>query len=106
MWQEGTGGKDFPVLRNSRSRYVERNNNNDDIPYSSKRGSKFLWSGMFVIEVINHVIVAVLLEICVFHLRLMLLYCDIQFVNGIIIGKTLLLVCFPRIFGRCSSLKL
>ena len=40
------------------------------IPYSSK----FLWSGMFVIEVINHVIVAVLLEIRVFHLRLTLLY--------------------------------
>ena len=33
MWQEGTGGKDFPVLRNSRSRYVEHNDNNDDIPY-------------------------------------------------------------------------
>ena len=59
MWQEGTGGKYFPVLRNSRSRYVKCNDNNDDIPYSSK----FLWSGMFVIEVINHVIVAVLLEI-------------------------------------------
>ena len=57
------------MLRNSRSRYVERNDNNDDIPYSSK----FLWSGMFMIEVINHVIVAVLLEIRVFHLRLMLL---------------------------------
>ena len=25
MWQEGTGEKDFPVLRDSRSRYVERN---------------------------------------------------------------------------------
>ena len=36
--------------------------------------SKFLWSGMFVIEVINHVIMAVLLEIHVFHLRLTLLY--------------------------------
>ena len=36
--------------------------------------SKFLWSGMFVIEVIDHVIMAVLLEIRVFHLRLMLLY--------------------------------
>ena len=61
MWQEGTGGKDFLVLRNSRSRYVERIDNNDDIPYSSK----FLWSGMFVIEVINNVIVTVLLEILV-----------------------------------------
>ena len=29
--QEGTAGKDFPVLRNSRSRYVERNNNNDEV---------------------------------------------------------------------------
>ena len=66
MWQEGTGGKDFLVLRNSRSRYVERIDNNDDIPYSSK----FLWSGMFVIEVINNVIVTVLFEIRVFHLRL------------------------------------
>ena len=56
------------MLRNSRSRYVECNN--DDIPYSSK----FLQYGMFVIEVINHMIVAVLLEIRVFHLRLMLLY--------------------------------
>ena len=55
------------MLRDSRSRHVERN---DDIPYSSK----FLWSGMFVIEVINHVIVVVLLEICIFHLRLTLLY--------------------------------
>ena len=37
--------------------------------------SKFLWSGMFVIqEVIRHVIMAVLLEIHVFHLRLTLLY--------------------------------
>ena len=61
MWQEGTGGKDFPMLRNSRSRYVERNDNNVD-------SFRFLWSGMFVIEVINHVIVAVLLEIRVFHL--------------------------------------
>ena len=43
------------------------------IPYSSK----FLWSGMFVIEVINHAIVAVLLKIRVFHLRLTLLYRDI-----------------------------
>ena len=59
MWQEGTGGKYFPVLRNSRSRYVKCNDNNDDIPYSSK----FLWPGMFVIEVTNHVIVAVLSEI-------------------------------------------
>ena len=61
MWQDGTGGKDFPVLYicNSRSRYVERNDNNHDIPYSSK----FLWSGMFAIEVINHVIVAILLEV-------------------------------------------
>ena len=25
MWQEGTGEKDFPVLRDSRSRYIERN---------------------------------------------------------------------------------
>ena len=61
MRQEGTGGKDFPVLYicNSRSRYVEHNDNNDDIPYSSK----FLWSEMFVIEVINHVIVVVLLKV-------------------------------------------
>ena len=44
------------MLCNSRSRYVEHNDNNDDISYSSK----FLWSGMFVIEVINHVIVVVL----------------------------------------------
>ena len=42
-----------------------------------RNSSKFLCSGMFVIEVINHVIVAVLLEIRVFHLRLMLLYHDI-----------------------------
>ena len=31
----------------------------------------------------------------------------LQYVNGTIVGKTLLLVaglfCFPRIFGRCSS---
>ena len=108
MWQEGTEGKDFPVLRNSRSRCVECNDNNDAILYSSK----FLWSGMFVIEVINHVIMAVLLEICVFHLRLTLLY------HGIILPSvreryykrqdyTLLLVaglfCFPHIFGRCLS---
>ena len=46
MWQEGTGGKDFPVLRDSRSRYVAHNDNNDDIPYSSK----FLWSEIFVIR--------------------------------------------------------
>ena len=74
------------------------------IPYSSK----FLWSGMFVIEVINHVIVAVLLEIRVFHLRLMLLYLDIilpsvcdRYYNrqDSVAG----LFCFPRIFGRCSS---
>ena len=32
VWQEGTGEKDFPVLRDSRSRYVQRNDNNDDIP--------------------------------------------------------------------------
>ena len=92
--------KDFPVLRNSRSRYAECNN--DDIPYSSK----FLQHGMFVIEVINHMIVAVLLEIRVFHLRLMLLYRGIfylQFVNGTIIGKSLLLVLFSMYFGRCSS---
>ena len=87
MWQEGTGGKDFPVLHNSRSRYVEHNDNNDDIPYSSK----FLWSGKFVIEVINHVIVALLLEIRVFYLRLTLFCCTValfylQFVNGTIIG--------------------
>ena len=37
-------------------RYVECNDNNNDIPYSFK----LLWSGMFVIEVINHVIMAVL----------------------------------------------
>ena len=46
------------MLRNSRSRYVERNDNNDDIPYSSK----FLWFVIFVIEVINHVIVAYYLK--------------------------------------------
>ena len=94
MWQEGTGGKDFPVLRNSRSRYVECNDNNDDIPYSSK----FLWSGMFT----------VLLEIRVFHLRLMLLYRGIilpsvreQYYNrqDSVAG----LFCFPHIFGRCLS---
>ena len=76
-----------------------------DILYSSK----FLWSGMLVTEVINHVIVAVLIEICVFHLRLMLLY------NGIILPSVREqyyknsqdfvagLFCFPRIFGRCLS---
>ena len=73
MWQEGTEGKGFPVLRNSRSRYVEHNDNNDDMPYSSK----FLWSGKSMFELINHVIVAVLLEIRVFHLRLTLLCCGI-----------------------------
>ena len=96
-------GNDFPVLRNSRSRYIERNDN-DDIRYSFK----FLWSGMFVIEVINHVIMAVLLEICAFHLRLTLLY------HGIILpsvreryynrqDSVAGLFCFPCIFGRCSS---
>ena len=50
MWQEGTGGKDFPVTR---SRYVERNDN-------ISHNSKFLRSGMFMIEVIDHVIVVVL----------------------------------------------
>ena len=106
MWQEGTGGKDFPVLCNSRSRYVERNDNNDDIPYSSK----FLWFGMFVIEVINHVIMALLLEIRLSsHINAVVSwhYFYLQFVNSTIIGKTLLLAaglfCFPRIFGRCSS---
>ena len=108
MWQEGTEGKDFSVLRNSRSRHVKCNDNNDDIRTISY-SSKFLWSGMFVIEVINHVIVAVLLEICVFHLRLTLLY------RGIILPSVCEryynrqdsvagLFCFPRIFGRCSSL--
>ena len=66
------------MLRNS-SRYVKRNDNNDDILYSFK----FLRSGMFVIEVINHVIVAVLPEIRVFHLTcctMALFY--LQFVNG------------------------
>ena len=63
-----------------------------------------------MIEVINHVIMVVLLEIHVFHLRLTLLYTValfyLQFVNDTIIGKTLLvagLFCFPRIFDRCSS---
>ena len=83
--------------------YIERNDN-DDIRYSFK----FVWSGMFVIEVINHVIVAVLLEICAFHLRLTLLY------HGIILpsvreryynrqDSVAGLFCFPRILGRCSS---
>ena len=31
VWQEGTGGKDFPVLRNSRSRYVCNDNKDDTI---------------------------------------------------------------------------
>ena len=105
MWQEGTGGKDFPGLRNSRSRYVERNDNNDD-------SFKFLWSGMLVIEVINHVIVAVLLEVCVFHLRLTLLYCGIILPSvreryysrkNSVAGCWFVLFCFPHIFGRCSS---
>ena len=63
-----------------------------------------------MIEVINNVIMVVLLEIHVFHLRLTLLYTValfyLQFVNDTIIGKTLLvagLFCFPRIFDRCSS---
>ena len=34
MWQKGTGEKDFLVLRDSRSRHVDRNDNNDDIPYT------------------------------------------------------------------------
>ena len=63
---------------------VERNDNNNDIPYSSK----FLWSGMLVIEMINHVIMAVLLEIRVFHLRLTLLY------RGIIL---------PSVHERCYN---
>ena len=63
---------------------------------------------MFVIEVINHVIVAVLPEICVFHLRLMLLYHGIilpsvreQYYNrqDFVAG----LFCFPCTFGRCLS---
>ena len=91
------------MLRNSRSRYVERNDSNDDIPYSSK----LLWSGMFMIEVINHVIMAVLLEMRLFHLRLMLLYRGIilpsvreQYYNR---QDSVASYCFPCIFGRCSS---
>ena len=59
---------------------------------------------MFIIEVINHVIVAVLLEIRVFHLRLMLLYRGIILLSvreryyGTIIDKTLLLVAGPVCF--------
>ena len=54
----GKKGQEEKIFQCYVSRYVERNDNNDDIPYSSK----FLWSGMFVIEVINHVIMAILLE--------------------------------------------
>ena len=50
MWQEGTEEKDFPVQRDTRSRYVERKDNNDDIPYSYIASSKFLWSEFFVIH--------------------------------------------------------
>ena len=67
MWQEGTGGKDFPVLHNSRNKYVERNNNSDDMHIAPN------FCGLeYSFEVINHVIMAVLLEIRVFHLRLTL----------------------------------
>ena len=61
-----------------------------------------------MIKVINHVIVVVLLEIHVFYLRLMLLYCDIilasvceRYYNrqDSVAG----LFCFPCIFGRCLS---
>ena len=96
--------KDLYLYVICKERYVERNDNNDDMPYSSK----FLWSGMFVIELTDHVIVAVLLEIRVFHLRLMRLHC------GIILpsvrewyynrqDSVAGLLCFPHIFGRCSS---
>ena len=66
---------------------------------------------MFVIEVINHVIVAVLLEICVFHLTLTLLYC------GIILpsvrewyynrqDSVAGLFCFPRILAGARHLEI
>ena len=77
-----------------------------NIPYSSK----FLWSGMFVIKVINHVIMVVLLEIHVFHLRLTLLYRGIilplvreRYYNRQDSVAGCWFVLFPRIFGRCSS---
>ena len=61
-----------------------------------------------MIEVINHVIVAVLFEIRVFYLRLTLLYRGIilpsvreQYYN--IQDSVAGLFCFPCIFGRCSS---
>ena len=48
MWQEGTGEKDFPVLRDSMSRYVKRN----DIIMIMHHiaSSKFLWSEIFLIH--------------------------------------------------------
>ena len=45
MWQEGTGEKDFPVLRDSRSRYVERYDIIMMIYHIAS--SKFLWSENF-----------------------------------------------------------
>ena len=52
MWQEGIGEKDFSVLCDPRSRYVERNDNNDDIHIATVANSKFLWSEIFVIHAI------------------------------------------------------
>ena len=51
MWQEGTGEKDFPVLRDSRSKYVERNDIIIMMIYHTA-SSKFLWSEIFVIHAI------------------------------------------------------
>ena len=50
MWQEGTGEKDFPVLRDLNSKYVERND--IIIMIYHKASSKFLWSEIFVIHAI------------------------------------------------------
>ena len=50
VWQEGSGEKEFPVLRDSRSRYVERNDIMMMIYH--RASSKFLWSEIFVIHAI------------------------------------------------------
>ena len=50
MWQEGTGEKYFPVLRDSRSRYAECNDIIMMIYHIAS--SKSLWSEIFVIDAI------------------------------------------------------
>ena len=86
------------MLHNSRSRYVERNDNNDDIPYSSK----FLWSEMFVIAVINHVINLCLLSL-LYH-GIILPSVHERYYNRQDSVAGCWFFCFPCNFGgRCSS---